>query len=109
MSFENREKSAELKFSIEEDKKFRIHARTAKLIGLWAAEKMHLTGDHATNYAKAVVATDMEESGLGDVRRKIVADFKDHGVDVSDHIIDATFEKKQTEATAQIEAETANG
>jgi hypothetical protein len=105
MSFENREKSAETKFSIDQQKQFKIEARASKLIGLWAAEQMHITGTEAESYAKSVVAANMDEPGFDDVRRKLVADFKEHHIEASDHLLETVFAKKLEEATAQIEAE----
>lgn len=105
MSFENREKANEAKFTMDQQKQFKIEARTSKLIGLWAAEQMHITGAEADAYAKSVVAANMDEPGFDDVRRKIVADFKEHHVEASDHLLETVFAKKLAEATAQIEAE----
>ncbi len=105
MSFDNREKAAESKFSMDQQKQFKIEARASKLIGLWAAEQMHITGTEAESYAKSVVAANMDEPGFDDVRRKIVADFKEHNVEATDHLLETVFAKKVEEATAQIEAE----
>ena len=105
MSFENREQGSETKFSLDQQKLFKIEARASKLIGLWAAEQMHITGDEAVAYARTVVAANMDEPGCDDVRRKIMADFKEHKLEVSDHLLATIFEKKFNEATAQIEAE----
>ncbi len=44
-TFEDREKGFERKFAHDEELKFRATARRNRLIGLWAAEKMGLTGD----------------------------------------------------------------
>lgn len=107
MSFDNREQSAEVKFSLDQQKQFKVEARASKLIGLWAAEQMHITGSEAELYAKSVVAANMDEPGFQDVRRKLMADFKEHHIEVSDHLLDSIIEKKVNEASAQIEAELA--
>jgi hypothetical protein len=64
---------------------FKIMARRNKLLGLWAAGEMGLSGDKADAYAKAVVAADFEEPGDEDVFRKVRADldkakFSDHAI-----------------------------
>lgn len=105
MSFENREKASESKFSLDQQKQFKIEARASKLIGLWAAEQMHITGTEADAYAKSVVAANMDEPGFDDVRRKIVADFKEHNIEATDHLLETVFAKKLEEAAAQITAE----
>ena len=49
-------------------------------MGLWAAEKLGMTGDAATAYAKEVVAADFEEAGDGDVLHKVANDLAAKGV-----------------------------
>ena len=66
-SFDKREEGFEKKFALDEEQKFKAEARRNKLLGLWVAEKLGMTGDAATAYAKEVVAADFEEAGDGDV------------------------------------------
>jgi hypothetical protein len=73
--FNKREEGFEKKFALDEEQKFRAEARRNRLLGLWAAEKLGITGEAATAYAKEVVAADFEEAGDGDVLRKVMADF----------------------------------
>ena len=68
-------------------------ARRNKLLGLWAAEKMGLTGAEAEAYAKSVVAADFAEAGDEDVFRKIRADFDAKSVAQSDHQIRRTMDE----------------
>ena len=74
-SFDDREKSYERKFALDEELQFKATARRNKLLGLWAAEKMGLSGDEAQAYARQVVKADLEEPGEEDVFRKIRGDF----------------------------------
>jgi hypothetical protein len=78
--FDKREESFEKKFALDEEQKFKSEARRNKLIGLWAAEKLGMSGDSAANYAKDVVAADFEEAGDADVVRKLTADLTPKGV-----------------------------
>ena len=84
-NFEEREKGFERKFAHDEELKFRATARRNRLLGLWAAEQMGLTGDDAQAYAREVVKADLAEPGEEDVFRKIRADFDATGVGQSDH------------------------
>ena len=68
-------------------------ARRNKLLGLWAAEKMGLTGADAEAYAKSVVRADFEEAGDEDVFRKIRNDFDAKKVAQSDHQIRRTMDE----------------
>jgi len=63
---------------------FKVMARRNKLLGLWAADLMDLSGSDAEAYAKEVVLSDLEEAGDDDVFRKIRGDFDIKGVDRSD-------------------------
>ncbi|MGQ0611350.1 MAG: DUF1476 domain-containing protein [Paracoccaceae bacterium] len=73
-TFDDREKGFESKFAHDSEMRFRAEARRNKLVGLWAAGLMGLSGDAADDYARAVVAADFEEAGIEDVVRKLVAD-----------------------------------
>lgn len=104
-SFEDREKSFERKFALDEELRFKSTARRNKLLGLWAAEKLGLAGDAAQAYAREVIKADLAEPGEEDVFRKIRADFDAKGVQQSDHQIRRAMSDMLTEAVTQIEAE----
>jgi hypothetical protein len=104
-SFEDREKGFERKFAHDEELKFRATARRNRLLGLWAAEQMGITGEHADAYAREVIKADLEEPGEEDVFRKIRADFDAKGVDQSDHQIRRMMVDLMSMAIGQIESE----
>ena len=104
-SFDDREKAYEKKFAHDAELKFKASARRNKLLGLWAAEKMGMTGDDVEHYAKGVVLADLEEPGDEDVFRKVRSDFDDASIDQSDHQIRRTMEELMDEAVAQIEGD----
>jgi hypothetical protein len=85
--FSDREKGQEAKFALDSELRFRAEARRNKLLGLWAAEHMGLSEEHAKQYAAEVVASDFEEAGDEDVFRKISGDLKAKGASVSDDMI----------------------
>ena len=102
--FDDRERAEETRFSLEQQQEFKAQARRAKLVGLWAAELMGLSGAAAEDYAKSVVISDMEKAGSEDVFKKIRADLDLQSVQLSDHQIRAKMEECLTEARAQIKA-----
>jgi len=104
-SFDDREQAFERKFAHDEELRFRSMARRNKLLGLWAADKMGITGDDAEVYAKAVIKADFEEKGDEDVFRKVRRDFDAKGVEQSDHQIRRTMVELLAEAVHQIESE----
>ena len=85
--FDDREKAQEAKFARDGELRFKAEARRNKLLGLWAAEHMGLSDQHAKDYAAEVVAADFEEAGEEDVFRKISGDVKAKGASVSDDMI----------------------
>lgn len=84
-TFDNREKAFEAKFQHDQDLQFRVRNRRNRLFGLWAAELLGLTGAEADEYTRSVVLADLEKPGDDDVHDKVLADFNQRGVDVSDH------------------------
>lgn len=73
-TFDDRENAFEAKYAHDSEMQFRAEARRNKLLGLWAAELMGVSGDAATEYAMSVVSADFEEAGIEDVVRKVAAD-----------------------------------
>jgi len=79
-TFDKRQEGFEKKFAHDEELQFKAMARRNKLLGLWAAGLLGKTGPDADAYAKEVVLADFEESGDGDVLRKVVTDLASKGV-----------------------------
>src|SRR3546814_14271709 len=74
-NFDDREKGFEHKYKHDKELEFKINARRNKLLGLWAATQLGLTGADAETYAKSVVMADFDKPGDDDVLDKVVADF----------------------------------
>ncbi|MDP2619031.1 MAG: DUF1476 domain-containing protein [Hyphomicrobiales bacterium] len=101
-TFDKRQEGFEAKFAHDEELKFRATARRNKLLGLWAAEKLGLSGEQAEAYAKSVVKADFEEPGEEDVFRKLRSDFDARGVEQSDHQIRRTMEELMAKAVTEL-------
>ena len=101
-TFDKREEGFEKKFAHDEELRFKANSRRNKLLGLWAAEKMGLSGPAADAYAKEVVVADFEEAGDDDVYRKIRKDFDAKGVAQSDQDIRKTMTDLMAHAVEQI-------
>jgi hypothetical protein len=83
-TFDKREEGFEKKFAHDAELKFRAEARRNKALGMWAAEKLGLSGDAAAAYAKDVVVADFESPGDSDVLKKIRTDFDAKQIAISD-------------------------
>ncbi len=105
-TFEKREEGFERKFALDEEQKFKAEARRNRLLGQWVAEKLGISGDDATAYAKQVVAADFEEAGDGDVLRKVMGDLKAKGVALTEQQIRIKMDELMAQAIAQVKAGT---
>jgi len=103
-TFDKREEGFEKKFAIDEEQRFKANARRNKLVGLWAAEKLGLSGAEADAYSKAVVMADFEKPGDDDVFEKLRKDFDAKGVAQSDHQIRRTMDDMMAVAVEQIKS-----
>ncbi len=101
--FDQRKEGFEKKFAHDEELRFKAMARRNKLLGLWAAEKMGVTGDAAAAYAQSVVMADFEEAGDEDVFRKVRADLDAAKIEQSDHQIRRTMDELLAQAVEQVQ------
>src|SRR5881628_1482167 len=103
-TFDEREQSYEKKFALDEEQKFKAEARRNKLVGLWAAEQLGLSGDAALAYAREVVAAEFEEANHTALVRKVRTDLGAKGVAVTDAQIHAKMAELMELAAAQVKA-----
>lgn len=103
-TFDKREEGFEKKFALDEELKFKAEARRSKLLGLWVAEKLGLSGDAAAAYAKEVVVSDLEEAGDADVIRKVTADLTAKGISVSEQDLRVKMGEFLAQAVTEIKA-----
>ncbi|HHY51485.1 MAG TPA: DUF1476 domain-containing protein [Alphaproteobacteria bacterium] len=103
--FKDRQKGEEAKFAHDAELRFKAEARRNRLLGMWAAEQMGLSEEHAKAYAAEVVAADFAEAGDEDVFRKLAADLKAKGAPVSDEMIRKKMQELAAVARKQVLSE----
>jgi len=96
-TFEDREKSFEAKFKLDQELQFKATARRNKMLGLWAAGLMGLKGAEAEAYAREVVEADFERPGDDDVVEKVQRDLKAKSIER-----DASQIRKQMQTLLQV-------
>jgi hypothetical protein len=101
-TFDKREEDFEKRFAHDEELRFKAIARRNKTLGLWAAEKLGLSGADADAYAREVVMTEYAE-GDHDVFKRIRRDFDDKGIAQSDHQIRRTMAELLEQAIKQVQ------
>src|SRR5688572_33175153 len=104
-TFDEREKSYEKKFALDEELKFSSEQRRDKLIGEGAAGKRGLTGPAVEDYVKAVRKADLASKGDEDVFVKIRQDFDAKAVAVPDAELRKSMADFLIKAIDLIEAE----
>src|SRR6201994_1154257 len=94
-TFDKREEGFERKFALDEELKFKAEARRNRLLGLWAGEKLGLSGDAAAAYAKDTVAAAFADGGDRALIARMASDLSAHGV------TEAAIRARMTELMAQ--------
>jgi hypothetical protein len=105
-TFDKREDGFERKYALDEEQKFKAEARRNRLLGMWVADKLGMSGDAATAYAKDVVAADFEEAGDADVVRKVMGDLKARGVALTEPQLRVKMDELMAQAIMQVKAGT---
>src|SRR5229473_2263900 len=105
-TFDKREEGFEKKFALDEEQKFKAIARRNKLLGLWVASMLGMSGDEANAYAREVVAAEFGEAGDADVIRKVMDDLTTKGIAVAEAQIRAKMDELIALAVIQVKAGT---
>lgn len=101
-TFDEREKGFEQKYKHDQELQFKVNARRNKLLGLWAAEKLGLSGAAADAYAKEVVQADFAKPGDSDVLEKVMKDMSAKGVSTSELALRKEMDRLLAVAKEQI-------
>jgi hypothetical protein len=103
--FDEREKEFEARFKHDQEFRFKVTARRNRLLGLWAAERMGLSGEAAESYAKSVVAAEFERGGDRHVIDKVGADLAAKGQNATPAQLEAELKRFADRARDQLMAE----
>ncbi len=82
--FDDREHAFERKFANEQEVRFRVHAVRNRLLGQWAAERLHLKPADAETYATELAQADVASFHDDELIKKVLADFLANGETVSE-------------------------
>ena len=102
--FNEREKSFEKKFQIDEELQFKIFARSNKYLGEWASSKLGKNNEEEKDkYIQEIIKSDLEEAGQEDVFRKIQKDLKSASINIEDSEIRDQMKKALSRAKEDFE------
>ena len=82
--FDEREKTFEKKFQIDQELKFKVEARSNKYLAEWASSQLGKTEEEKQKYIQEIIKADMEEAGSEDVFRKVKMDFQKASITMND-------------------------
>jgi hypothetical protein len=100
--WDDRAKSAETQYKNQQEQAFKVTARRNKLLGMWVAERLGLSGGAVDEYAKTVVAADFEKPGDDDVIEKVLGDLAAGGKPSTAAEIRAQLDRFAAEAKKQL-------
>ena len=96
--FDERKKSFEKKFQMDEELQFKIAAKSNKYLAEWVSLKLGKNDEEKMKYIQEVIKADMEEAGNEDVFRKIKKDFISASINIEDTEIKNEMEKALSRA-----------
>ena len=101
-SFKDREKGEEFRYEMEQELQFKAESRRNRLLGEWLAQKFGLTSDETEPYVKEVIASDLDEPGIEDVVRKVMADIEERGAGITEEDVRAEMTRLFSVALEQV-------
>jgi hypothetical protein len=104
-TFDERERTFETKFAHDQELRFRAIARRDKMLGLWAAGVLGLTGGEAQTYAEDLVSLSVTLPKDDDLVARLLAEFQAKGVEQSEHQIRRTLSELMAKAEKQLAGE----
>ena len=82
--FDDREKSFEKKFQMDQELQFKVQARSNKYLAEFVSLKLGKTEEENKNYIQEIIKADMEEAGQEYVFRKIKQDIQTASISIED-------------------------
>jgi len=96
--FDERKKSFEKKFQMDEELQFKISAKTNKYLAEWVSVKLGKNEEEKEKYFQEIIKADLKEAGNRDVFRKIRKDFTSAVINIDDSEIKTQMEKALSRA-----------
>jgi hypothetical protein len=101
-AFQEREKSFERKFKLDQDQQFRAQSRRDRIFGEWVAGKLGLWGNEIEAYSVQVLDSNFEKPGDEDMLDKVKADLQAKQITISDGDLRTALLDAYGEAARQI-------
>ncbi len=102
MSFEDRARSFETKFALDQELSFKIDAKTHLLVAQWAAERIGLDEHQSAKFIQELQALTLIENGKSHLKEKLMAGFASNKIDISENALERLFALKSQQARKQL-------
>ena len=96
--FDERKKSFEKKFQLDQELQFKVQARSNKYLAEFLSLKLGKTEQEKHKYIEEIIKADMGEAGQEGVFRKIKKDFQTASISIEDSEIRDQMEKAMLRA-----------
>jgi hypothetical protein len=100
--FDERERNYEKKFERDQELAFKAKARRNKLLALWVAEKLGLSGADAEAYARGIVEGEVRHHNDDELLARLARDAQAKGASLDAARLRAELARFHTEARKQL-------
>lgn len=107
MSFEERGRSFEAKFALDQEVAFKIEAKATHLVAQWAAERIGLDEHQSAKFVEELDKLVLVEKGQSLVKERLLCDFSSNKIDISENALERLFLLKHQLAAKQVLSGTA--
>ena len=101
-SMKKREEEFEARFAHDAELKFKIQSRTAIHFARWAADEIGKSEEEKAEYVDEILNLSISKGCFEAIRSKVVEDFDEHGVDISDNRVEKKLSEFQKSAEEHV-------
>ena len=101
-TFDEREQGFEAAFAHDQEVEFKAHMRRDRMLGLWAGERMGLSGEALEAYATSLCRSELRDHDDERLAQKVIADLAEARVEVLPHEVRARMDQLLASARVEI-------
>lgn len=94
MSFDERKKSFETKFALDEEKEFKAKVMASKLFGQWAAEEMKMAPEEVNIYSRSIINFSITAQEVDGIIEHVKNDLLKQGINQNKTELEKIFHNK---------------
>lgn len=102
MSFEDRGRSFESKYAMDQEIAFKIEAKATHMVAQWAAERLSLDQHQSAKFVEELGSLILVDKGQSLVKERLLADFSSNKVEISENALERLFLLKHQQAAKML-------